>query len=168
MKKWDLSKSPFLCSEQQLAAPHGNASLWQCLLSTQPYPQQGLLQGGPCVRAFLPSAEKKGKRWGNCSVKYRLPGSPKLLHVEALHSTEYRWTPFLLSEPWPHPSSSRFGCGAQGRGQPLDPGVASSLLPSLCQPWPILTPLPLTLDPLTVPDFPNTSSDSQSRGTKMR
>lgn len=61
MKKWDLSKSPFLCSEQQLAAPHGNASLWQCLLSMQPYLSRGFCRVGRVLEPSYPLQRRKGK-----------------------------------------------------------------------------------------------------------
>lgn len=62
IKKWDLCKTAFLCSEQQRAAPHGSDSLWWHLMPMQPCPQMGLLQGGLYISAFSFSTEKeKGK-----------------------------------------------------------------------------------------------------------
>lgn len=144
---------------------------------------RGFCRVGRVLEPSYPLQRRKGKD-GEIALWHTI-FQDKLLHLEALHSTEYRWTLFLLSGPWPHPSSSKFGCGAQGRGQPLAPGVAPSLaalpVPASAHPHPPSltldpltvpdfpnTPLSLTLDPFTVPDFPNTSSDSQSHGTKTR
>lgn len=144
----------------------------------QPYPQECLPQGGLSVGVVLSSAEEKtGKDraiavWNIIhSVFQDLLNCFTWRHLLVLNGDECRSCCDCVPP-------ARFGCEAQGSVQPLAPGVSSSLLPFLC-PAMALEPSPhsslrpssshhLTLDPLAMPDFPNTSSDSQSHNTKMR
>lgn len=179
MKKLSLCKSPSLSSEQQLAAPHGSDS-WQCLLPMQPYPQHGLLQGGLCVRASLSSAEKKKGKDGEIalwsiihSVFQDLLNYFTLRHLVVLNRDECH---SCCQGPVCVPPAGDLAAGLRAGANLSPQGLLHPCCPACAQRWPWTKPPPhpslgpsssphLTLDPLTVPDFPNTSSDSQSHYT---